>query len=307
MAERRITYLAFLAGALVFYWAYREWLSWMLLMCVLGTPWVSLLLSLPAMLRCRLQVSCVPEVTAKERTCVSLAGSCPLPMPPVKGILRVCHAMTGKETSIRKGAALPTGHCGFLTVRLHRAWCYDYLGLFRLPIRKKSDGVLLVRPRTVTIENPPDMSRYLVSAWKPKAGGGFAENHELRLYRPGDSLRQVHWKLSAKTGKLVYREPMEALRGLAVLTLRLSGTPAELDDKLGKLRYISGFLIKNDIPHRVCCLTGDGLIQQDAVCEEDVLRVLTALLRHPPARENMEFGFIPAAWRYHVGGDGDEA
>lgn len=32
---------------------------------------------------------------------------------------------------------------------------------------------------------------------KPRVGA-YAEEHELRPYRPGDPMRTVHWKLTAK-------------------------------------------------------------------------------------------------------------
>ena len=74
MAERRVTYLAFLAGALVFYWAYREWLSWLLLMAIVWLPWISLLCSLPAILTCSLRAGCVPQTVAGTPVSVSLIG-----------------------------------------------------------------------------------------------------------------------------------------------------------------------------------------------------------------------------------------
>ena len=37
-------------------------------------------------------------------------------------------------------------------------------------------------------------------------------SYELREYRDGDTLKQVHWKLSAKLDRLMVREPLTALR-----------------------------------------------------------------------------------------------
>ena len=53
MAGRRIIYLASLLGCLVFYYFYREWLSWLFLMTVGALPWFSLLVSLPAIFTAR--------------------------------------------------------------------------------------------------------------------------------------------------------------------------------------------------------------------------------------------------------------
>ncbi len=54
MTGRRLWYLAALFGCWVFYIAYGEWFSWLALMIVGGLPWLSLLISIPAMLSFRL-------------------------------------------------------------------------------------------------------------------------------------------------------------------------------------------------------------------------------------------------------------
>lgn len=307
MAERRIGYLAALIGCVVFFWAYREWLSWILLMLVVFLPWFSLLVSLPAMLKTGVAVRCPETISLGDRAEVSYVGDCALPTPPIRGKLLIQRPLTGEQCVARNESPLPTEHCGALLITPKRIWVYDYLGLLRLPVRKKQAFTALVRPVPVQEENPPDMSRYLVNAWKPKPGGGFAENHELRLYRPGDNLRQLHWKLSAKTGKLILREPMEALRGLALLTLELTGTPKELDRKLGKLQWLSQYLLSKDVPHQVHCLTGSGMETFQVKNEGDVLAMIDTLLRTPAAAEDMRPSYIHASWSYHIGGDSHEA
>lgn len=292
---------------MVFYWAYREWLSWLLLVCLLALPWFSLLVSLPATLKCRVRGECPTRITCGEHAVILLRGDSALPLPPIGGGFTVSKALTGQQWKLKSGDPLPTNHCGKLTAQLKRVWCLDYLGLFRLPVRHRQSTSVLVFPRRMTMDNPPDVSRYLANSFRPKRGGGFAENHELRLYRPGDDLRHVHWKLSAKTGKLVYREPMEALRGLAVLTLELSGTPEMLDDKLGRLQYLSEYLLRMEIPHQICCLTGSGLRALPVSTEEESASALALLLGEPPAAEGERVGYIAASWRYHIGGDSHEA
>jgi len=300
-------YLAALSGCLVFYWAYREWLSWIFLMTAVILPWLSLLLSLPAMLQCRVEVLCPEAVTVGTQVSLSYAGKCPLPVPGIKGKVLVEKNLTGRKWKLHLDSALPTEHCGALEILPGRLWVCDYLGLFCLRVRKKDGHVLTVRPAPLAMENPPDMSRYLANAFKPKPGGGFSENHELRLYRPGDNLHQVHWKLSAKTGKLILREPMEAMRGLALLTMELSGDPNELDRKLGRLRWLSGYLIQKEVPHQIHCLTGRGMEYHSVANEGDVLAALDALLRAPAADRSLEPSYIGASWRYHIGGDSHES
>lgn len=307
MAERRLVYLVAVFGCLVFYWAYREWLSWVFLMVALGLPWVSLLLSLPAMLLCRVELRCPNVVAVGDSVAVTCLKSGYFPAPAIKGRVRVKRLLTGKNWKVPLGMELPTDHCGSLEILSTGLWVCDYLGLFALPVRGKDKKILTVRPESVALETPPDMSRYLVNAWKPKPGGGYSENHELRLYRPGDNLHQVHWKLSAKTGKMILREPMEAIRGLSKVTLELRGSEKELDEKLGKLRWVSQYLLQKEVPHQIQCLTGTGMVELEISEERDVLSALDILLKTPVADAATEPEYGYASWRYHIGGAGDEA
>ena len=306
MAVRRSIYLLSVAGGLVFYWAYREWLSWLILVLLLALPWFSLLVSLPAMLTSRGSIRAPRAVKVGTDAEVRWNGHSRFPLPPLEGKLLVRSSITGRTMKLRSGDLLPTSHCGQLEISLHRPRCCDYLGLLGLPIRKKSTAAVLVRPRPVALENPPDMSRYQVSAWRPKPGGGFSENHELRLYRPGDNLRQVHWKLSAKTGKLIVREPMEAILNRTVLTMELRGEPEALDRKLGQLLWMSRYLLQCELPHCIHVLTGTGMVSWQVLREGDENRALDELLQLPAAAPEAMPQYMRANWRYHIGGDGSE-
>ena len=306
MAVRRSIYLLSVAGGLVFHWAYREWLSWLILVLLLALPWFSLLVSLPAMLTSRGSIRAPRAVKVGTDAEVRWNGHSRFPLPPLEGKLLVRSSITGRTMKLRSGDLLPTSHCHQLEISLHRPKCCDYLGLIGLPIRKKSTAAVLVRPRPVALENPPDMSRYQVSAWRPKPGGGFSENHELRLYRPGDNLRQVHWKLSAKTGKLIVREPMEAILNRTVLTMELRGEPELLDRKLGQLLWMSRYLLQCELPHCIHVLTGTGMVSWQVLREGDENRALDELLQLPAAAPEAMPQYMRANWRYHIGGDGSE-
>jgi len=305
MVARRIIYLLALLGSVVFYWAYREWLSWFVLMLLLLLPWFSLLISLPALLSCRAEVACPQVLEQGAEASLVWQGRSPYPLPSLTGKLVVENRLCGFTKKLRSGDELPTGHCGALHITLRRPRCHDYLGLFSLPIRRQSHADVLVRPVPLAPAEVPDMSRYQVNMWRPKPGGGFSENHELRLYRPGDNLKQVHWKLSAKTGKLITREPMEPVRSRLLLTMELRGTPDALDRKLGRLLWMSRYLLECELHHQIQCLTGSGMVCCDITCPEDLTRSLDSLLQAAPAAEG-EPAFTAASWRYHIGGDAHE-
>ena len=60
MPGRRICYFLTLLTGFGFYIAYGQWLSALLLAVILGLPWLSLLLSLPAIFTFRLEIA-APE------------------------------------------------------------------------------------------------------------------------------------------------------------------------------------------------------------------------------------------------------
>ncbi len=306
MLLRRLNYALLLALSLVFYWSYREWMGFFLLVLAVTLPWFSLVCSLAAMCKVRLGVYCPAAAVEQGVTAhASVLCRCPLPPPPVKARLEV--GMQGTKRRYQEGDPLPTAHCGRVDITVKKAWVYDYLGLFRWRRRKAPGAVLLVRPVPVPVEPLPDITRYLANNWKPRPGGGFSENHELRLYRPGDNLHQVHWKLSAKTGKLILREPMEPVRSLALLTMELRGSPEALDRKLGQLLWMSRYLLDNGIPHQIHCLTGRGIERWQVENEEQLTQALDGILSAPMDTTGRKPRYIAASWHYSIGGDPDEA
>ena len=228
-------------------------------------------------------------------------------MPPFRGRLKLKECFSGKSRYYLTPGDLPTDHCGSITVTAEGVRICDYLGLFSFPVRCREKKTILVRPKPVGIEIPADLQQAAIHGWKPKSGGGFAENHELRPYRPGDSLNQIHWKLSAKTGSLIIREAMEPQQGLILLTLNLWGSAPELDRKLGRLLWLGRKLLEQEILFEVRCLTGDGLMTYSVAASADLDRAIDDLLQHKCAPEgDLKQHEFAASWHFHIGGDADE-
>ena len=306
MAVRRLLYITALGIGLVFFTAYQEWLSWLLLLVILGLPVLSLVVSLPAMLGFRAEPVVPAAARMGIRVDTRLTGWCRLPVPPFQGRLRICRSITGQQWQIKSGGALPTDHCGGLTVEPEKVWVYDYLGLIGIPVRNKETKTVIVRPVPVAIPQLPDLDRFLARSWRPKFGGGYAENHELRLYRPGDSLNQVHWKLSAKTGKLILREPMQPERGLVLVTMNLRGTPEELDRKFGRLLWLGNYLLEKEAAFEIRVLTGQGILCYGVETQQTLMKAVDELLCAAPAEGDLRERNFRASWQYHIGGEPDE-
>lgn len=308
MAGRKMVYWACLAGAGAFYIFYQQWMAWLILLVIAFLPWFSYLLSLPAVRSFQVKPDHPAAVPMGQSARVSLTCRCSFPPPGFRGKLRVTKTMTGETATCKWPAELPTAHCGQLVIEPVKCRVYDYLGLFRFRIRDVQTGTVLVRPHPVPLETVPDLSRYLARSWRPKPGGGFGENHELRLYRPGDSLQQIHWKLTAKTGKLILRETVEPEEGLVLLKLDLKGTPDILDEKLGKLLWLSRYLLDQGLGHRIQALTAEGPLELPVRDEADALAAVDHLLCCRCAAEGTIRDSLQAAsWEYYIGGGPDEA
>ena len=308
MLKNRIFYLLALAGSAVFYLAYNEWSAWLILVFSLILPLISLLLSLRAILTLRIKLTAPERVMRGAEAETSSETYCPTGCPPYKCRIKVTKPITGEKWMLDEGDALPTEYCGALSVSAGGSSVYDYLGIFRFRIRHTPSAIVRVMPKGEKLPIPDEFNRILARAMRPKAGGGFSENHEIRPYRDGDTLNLIHWKLSAKADELMIREPMEPERGLALLTMDINGSPEEVDRKFSRLWCYGSFLLENGIAFEVLALTANG-IEGFVIREEtDRLSCFDTLLCAPFARTGSVTEHKPSAlWHYHIGGEPDEA
>lgn len=307
MARQRIIYFLALIGCVVFYMAYQLWFSWVLLQVVVFLPLVSLFLSIIAVLSLRTDLVVEPIMPMGSAERIQLNVFSKLSLPPYSSKIRITKPMTGESWQMKADAEFPTDHCGKFYVELHKPRACDYLGLFRIGIRKTAQQTVLVLPNPVALEIPPDLCRHLSQSWRPKPGGGYAENHEIRQFRPGDNLSNIHWKLSAKVDELMIREPMESARGLMLLTMDLKGTADELDTKLGQLLWLGRWLLEREITFDLRVLTANGIEGWTIQDEEAMDKCMQTLLGTPFAKEgSIREQVFHATWRYHIGGKQNE-
>ncbi len=304
MLRRWLVYAASLAGCMVFYIAYRQWLAWVLLLAVLCLPVLALLLSLPGMITLRLHSELPAYLAVGSTQEMSFSVTSALVPPPYRFRLGVCNLLTGERASLEPDQPMPTACCGKCSFRTEKGRVYDYLGLFWLGIPAATAEVT-VRPEPLPLPELPQLDQYIATSWRPKAGGGFSENHELRLYRPGDNLNQVHWKLTAKTGKLMIREPMIPANRLVRLDLELRGDARELNRKLGILLWLSAQLLDRELPHQIRVLTGEGILRLNIEDRQQLQKALDRLLATPVCTSGHLLD-EPAAWQYTVGGAAHE-
>lgn len=106
-------------------------------------------------------------------------------------------------------------HVGMGFVEMQRARVSDYTGLFRLRIpekrwKKRRDILVLPRvyeaPVVVNHLNFAGMGDREERPGERRTARASRESFDIRSYHPGDRLKDIHWKLSARTEELMVLE-----------------------------------------------------------------------------------------------------
>ena len=265
MWRRRILYAIVLILALLGQLLDVGYLFHFIFYAVLCFPVLGLAISLPSMLGCRAVLAASSHrVTRGEKVSwtLSLSNRFHLPIARTVYHLRVTNRLSGETHSGRSVLrdmmpeedrvwSLETDHCGAVECRAERLWVCDCLGLFALPVRSPQPSVVIIAPlpeHPGPIELPEGTG---ASVPLPKGKSVYGENYELRPYREGDSLRMIHWKMTAKRDELVTREPPEDTRPLPVLTFDHFGLMDQVDRALDRLEGYSMALLDEERVHEV--------------------------------------------------------
>ncbi len=223
MARSRLIYLVLLAGAFVFSQALYDSISLFTLAVVLLIPVISLICLLISLPLVRIELESIP---AREERLHPFAirlvirSKTPVMLPMMKFFLRVNN---------RDGDAAVPGYAlvhyrafgattldvplkfqvrGLYKIGVDSVVFYDFLRLFSIKKRLSRRNVVVIAPRKLRNELPLHASRQeqdsTVSAGgrETKYTGDIAG---IREFNENDTLRQVHWKLSARLSKMIVK------------------------------------------------------------------------------------------------------
>ncbi|MET1052888.1 MAG: DUF58 domain-containing protein [Mycetocola sp.] len=126
---------------------------------------------------------------------------------------------------------VPALHRGVIPVGPVRAVRADPIGLVRREREWDEQIDLFVHPRTISV---PSMSTGIVRDLEGNPTRDLTSSdvsfHALREYSPGDELRSIHWKSTAKTGQYMVRQFEQTRRSHLMLALSLADADFAGDD-----------------------------------------------------------------------------
>ena len=257
MGMRRIIYACTLAGSALFSVLYPFWFSLYLLVLVLLLVPLDFFVSLPGMLSRRVLLS-APKVLDRGDNgvlVVTTQRDKPYPARCVKAWLKISgddfttrrRIVLSAERGSRYEVEIDTSRSGVTVFESRRIWTVSLLGLFCIPADVNCKASVLVLPQPTKPPSTVAMPHGVIL--RPKPGGGFAEDYDMRPYRKGDPIKSVHWKVSAKFDSLIIREPLVPPAHSRLLYTTKWDNARERDLILGRLRWVSDYLLKWDIQY----------------------------------------------------------
>ena len=190
---------------------------------------------------------------------------------------------------------MDSSHCGCLEIRPDRLVITDCLGIFqhRCPIDSAERSMLFILPgHSRTGPRLPDVQGVFSGedGDSGRQGSSAVDFSEIRSYREGDSLKLVHWKLTARWNDLMVKEMLEPAEKLTWLYLNLQERPdspkvrrdpGAWDAFVETVATVSEMLLKMEKRHMVFWVDASGgRLERCCVSDETSLReMLCGLLR----------------------------
>jgi len=310
MWTRRLIYSFALAGAAVFTVLYPFWFSWYLLVLLFLLAFFDLLISLPGMLKRRVVFDApgVLEHGEHGSLIITTIAEKPYPAKCIKAWLRVSgddfsirrRFVFSAENSSRYEVAIDTSRSGVTSFVCDRIWVVSLIGIFCIPAKVHCRAAVLILPEPIKPPHIVALPRGVIL--RPKPGGGFSEDYDLRPYRKGDLIRSVHWKVSAKFGSLIIREPLIPPAHSRLVHVAKWTSAGDRDLIIGRLLWVSAFLLKWELPYYI--RLGDGGPIEEIDSKEELYEYLyhtlgsAVKILHSPTGVPIRF-----AWVFRVTAD----
>lgn len=269
-------------------------------------PLVSFLANLGIRKKLELTVE-MPVSAAKKKDlsgCVIIKNKSVLPMAHVYCGLQIRNRLTGETgeqflelsaapgQSAKAGFTVQSEYCGYLETKVKKSYLMDWMGFLPLRCRLESQAGTSVLPDTFA----PDIYLNLTAVqsedaedWSPyRKGSDQTEVFALRDYVPGDSLKQIHWKLSSKRRELIVREasyPIEKSLLIFWDKNAAEASAAEMDACAECVSSLSQTVLKEGYSFTLGWTEERQLVFEEIDTEEQLLQAIPRMVKYGKAED----------------------
>lgn len=196
---------------------------------------------------------------------------------------------------------LSSQYAGRVEIHIEDFRVYDLFHICYLCGCGKTDGGVLVWPgfsEAVDTEKPGDcVEDFPDENESRRRGTDYNPEYEVREYIPGDALKSIHWKLTAKQGRMMVRERLSTGHETVCVLLPL-GEDRELNDGLVEAMYgVCRLLLDCDYPVQLYwpgrgeTLESRFLIEQGEL-ENALVEILSDTGLHPAGRAREQLAVL---------------
>lgn len=213
-------------------------------------------------------------------------------------VLSVDNVLTGEkeecilETMIPAGAEtsgsfeVQSKYCGYVKTSISEVVLTDWFGFLPLKVKTSAGAKTSVLPETFAPHVSLAMSYSKADDaenWSPtQKGQDYTEVFALRDYAEGDSLKQIHWKMSSKRNQLIVKEAsLPTTKSLLLLWDKNTGeTNAEEMDAMAEVASsVAQAISEQGIPFCLGWTEGKTCIYEDIENDDELLQTIPRIVK----------------------------
>lgn len=196
--------------------------------------------------------------------------------------------MSAESKGKTKGSfTVKSPYCGYLDVMVTELYLMDWFGFLPVRVRQTAKTHISVLPDTFLPNVFLHMSmteKEDADSWSPiKKGNDQSELFALRDYVQGDSLKQIHWKLSAKKNQLIVKEsslPIEKSLLIFWDKNTKASVPEEMDAMAECVASVGQVIINQGTPFVLGWTEGRDCVFEPIDSDEQLLQTIPRMLKH---------------------------
>lgn len=177
-------------------------------------------------------------------------------------------------------------HCGYVKIRTKRVYVTDLTGVVMIPVPVMTEAKLTALPELMTANvhmdypaiTPDDGENWLDG----RKGTDYTQILQLREYVPGDSIRQIHWKLSSKLDRTIVKDPsFPVSRSLLILWDKTvaPAEPAQMHAIAETLFAVCRAMTEQGFAYTLAWNDGINMHDEQIMTEDELLQAMPRMLK----------------------------